>query len=138
MAVGDMMAQLIQLYEETGAGLEVSFPHCGVKGKHLGDWSPQYALNQILRPDLRRLQAEGMGMLSELDILDSEVVLRCFRTGGITHAGDRQLAFGFSNYLIDVHKRKGNMRGKQGKESARGTYDSQPLPRRLVVTSMMA
>jgi hypothetical protein len=76
MAVGDMMAQLIQLYEETGVGLEASFPHCGVKGKHLGDWSPQYARNQILRPDLRRLQAEGMGVLSELDI-DSEVVLRC-------------------------------------------------------------
>jgi hypothetical protein len=53
----------------------------------------------------------------------SEVVLRCFRTGGITHAGDRQLAFGFASYLIDVHKRKDNMRGKQGKESTRETRD---------------
>jgi hypothetical protein len=45
-----------------------------VKGKHFGAWSPWYALNQILRPDLKRLQTEGMGVLSELDI-DSEVVL---------------------------------------------------------------
>jgi hypothetical protein len=30
------------------------------------------------------------------------------------------------------------MRGEQGKESARQTYDSQPTGRRLVVTSMMA
>jgi hypothetical protein len=55
-----------------------------------------------------------MGALNELDI-DSEVVLRCFRTGGIAHAEDRQLVFGFASYLIDVHKRKDNMRGKQGK-----------------------
>jgi hypothetical protein len=36
MAVGDMMLQLIQMYEETGVGLEVSSPHCGVKGEHFG------------------------------------------------------------------------------------------------------
>jgi hypothetical protein len=59
MAVGDIMLQLIQMYEETGAELEVSFPHCGVKGQHFGAWSPWYALNQILRPDLKRLQAGG-------------------------------------------------------------------------------
>jgi hypothetical protein len=39
--------------------------------------------------------------------------------------------FQFSSYLIDVHKRKNNMKGKQGKESTRQTYDSQPLARRL-------
>ena len=137
MAVGEMMLQLLQSYEDTGIGLQVSFPYCGVKGKHFGPWSPRYALNDILRPDLQRMKDGVMGVLSELDI-DSEVVLRCFRTGGITHAGDRQLVFGFASYLIDVHKRKDNMRGKQGKESTRETYDSQPLLRRLEVTSRMA
>jgi hypothetical protein len=78
-----------------------------------------------------------MELLNELAI-DTEVVLRCFRTGGITHAGDRQVLFRFPSYLIDVHKRKDNPRGKQGKESTRGTYDSRPTARRLVVTSMMA
>jgi hypothetical protein len=58
-----------------------------------------------------------MELLNELAI-DTEVVLRCFRTGGLTltHAGDRQVGvFGFPSYLIDVHKRKDNLRGKQGK-----------------------
>jgi hypothetical protein len=92
----------------------------------------------VLRPDLQRLKDDGMGLLSELAI-DTEVVLRCFRTGGITHAGDRQVEFKFDSYLIDVHKRKGNMRGRQqGKESTRETYDAQPTARRLVVTSRMA
>ena len=53
-------------------------------------------------------------------------------------AGDRQVTFQFSNYLIDVHKRKDNMRSKQGKESTRQTHDSQPMARRLLVTSKMA
>jgi hypothetical protein len=96
-----------------------------LKGKHFGPWSPWYALNHILRLDLQRMKDGGMGVLSELDI-DSEVVLRCFRTGGTTHAGDRQLVYGFASYLIDVHKRKNNLRGKQGKESTRETHDSQP------------
>jgi hypothetical protein len=135
--VGEMMLQLFQLYEDTGVGLEVSFPHCGVPGKHLGPWSPWYALHEVLRPDLHRLQDGGMELLSELAI-DTEVVLRCFRTGGLTHAGDRQVSFGFPSYLIDVHKRKDNLRGKQGKESTRETYDSQPTARRLIVTSRMA
>jgi hypothetical protein len=46
--------------------------------------------------------------------------------------------FGFASYLIDVHKRKDNLRGKQGKESTRETYDSQPLLCRLEVTSRTA
>jgi hypothetical protein len=57
----------------------------------------------ILRPDLQRLKDEGMPLLSELNA-ESDVILRCFRTGGVTHAGDRQVLFRFSNYLIDVHK----------------------------------
>jgi hypothetical protein len=61
------------------------------------------------------------------------IILRCFRTGGVTHAGDRQVICRFPSYLIDVHKRKYNMRGKQGKVSTRQTYDSQPTARRLVV-----
>ena len=79
LAVGDMVLQLIQMHEETGVGLEVGYPHCGVKvkGEHFGAWSPWDALNQILRPDLKRLQTEGMGVLSELDI-NTEVALRCF------------------------------------------------------------
>jgi hypothetical protein len=134
-----MMPQLFQLYEDTGVGLEVSFPHCGVPGKHLGPWSPWCALHEVLRPDLRRLQAGGMELciLNELAI-DTEVVLRCFRTDGLTHAGDRQVVFGFPSYLIDVHKRKDNLMGKQGKESTSETYDSQPTARRLIVTSRMA
>jgi hypothetical protein len=137
--VGEMMPQLFQLYEDTGVGLEVSFPHCGVPGKHLGPWSPWCALHEVLRPDLRRLQAGGMELciLNELAI-DTEVVLRCFRTDGLTHAGDRQVVFGFPSYLIDVHKRKDNLMGKQGKESTSETYDSQPTARRLIVTSRMA
>lgn len=135
--VGEMLLQLFQIYEDTGVGLEVRFPHCGVQGKHFGPWTPWFALNMVLRPDLQRLKGDGMGLLSELAI-DTEVVLRCFRTGGITHAGDRQVEFKFDSYLIDVHKRKGNMRGRQGKESTRETYDAQPTARRLVVTSRMA
>jgi hypothetical protein len=137
MKPGPMMMNLIQAYERTGVGLDVSFPHCGIRGKHFGRWSPWYALHMILRPDLQRLKDEGMPLLSELNV-ESDVILRCFRTGGVTHAGDRQAMFQFSSYLIDVHKRKDNMRGKQGKESTRQTYDSQPMARRLVVTSKMA
>jgi hypothetical protein len=48
------------------------------------------------------------------------------------------VTFQFSNYLIDVHKRKDNMRSKQGRESTRQTHDSQPMARRLLVTSKMA
>jgi hypothetical protein len=91
----------------------------------------------VLRPDLQRLKDEGMSLLSELNI-KSDVILRCFWTGGVIHAGDRQVIFRFPSYLIDVHKRKDNMKEKQGKESTRQTYDSQPTERRLVVTSMMA
>jgi hypothetical protein len=111
---------LIQAYEKTDVGLDVSFPHCGIRGKHFGRWPPWYALHMILRPDLQRLKDEGMPLLSELNV-ESDVILRCFRTGGVTHAGDRQVIFQFSNYLFDVHKRKDNMRGKQGKESTRQT-----------------
>jgi hypothetical protein len=128
MKPGPMMMNLIQAYEKAGVGLDVSFPHCGVQGKHFGRWSPWYALHMVLRPDLQRLKDEGMPLLSELNT-ESDVVLRCFRTGGVTHAGDRQVVFRFPSYLIDVHKRKDNMRGnKQGKEkeSTRQTYDSQP------------
>ena len=32
----------------------------------------------------------------------------------LVHAGDRQLVFGFASYLIDVHKRKDNLRGEAG------------------------
>jgi hypothetical protein len=137
MKPGPMMMNLIQAYEKTG-GLDVSFPHCGVQGKHFGPWSPWYALHMVLRPDLQRLKDEGMPLLSELNTESGDVILRCFRTGGVTHAGDRQVIFRFPSYLIDVHKRKDNMRGKQGKEPTRHTYDSQPTARRLVVTSMMA
>jgi hypothetical protein len=129
MKPGPMMMNLIQAYEKTGVGLDVSFPHCGVQGKHFGRWPPWYAL--------QRLKDECMPLLSELNI-ESDVILRCFRTGGVTHAGDRQVFFRFPSYLIDVHKRKDNMRGTQGKESTRQNYDSQPTARRLVVTSMMA
>ena len=132
-----MMMNLIDVYVRTGVGLDVSFPHCGVPGKHFGSWTPWYTLHEVLRPDLQRLKDHGMPLLSELNI-ESDVILRCFRTGGVTHAGDCQVAFQFPDYLIDVHKRKDNMRGKQGKESTRQTYDSQPLARRLVITSMMA
>ena len=48
------------------------------------------------------------------------------------------MLFQFPDYLIDVHKRKDNMRGRQGKESTRQTYDNQPMARRLVITNMMA
>ena len=96
--VGEIMLQLFQIYEDTGVGLEVSFPRCGVPGKHLGPWSPWYTLHEVLRPDLRRLQDGGMELLNELAI-GTEVVLRCFRTGGITHAGDRQAIFGFPSYI---------------------------------------
>ena len=113
------------------------FDSAGVQGKHFGRWSPWYALHMVLRPDLQRLKDEGMALLSELNT-ESDVVLRCFRTGGVTHAGDRQVVFRFPSYLIDVHKRKDNMRGTQGKESTRQNYDSQPTARRIVVTSMMA
>jgi hypothetical protein len=91
----------------------------------------------VLRPDLQRLKDQGMPLLSELST-GSDVILRCFRTAGVTHAGDRQVICRFPSYLMDVHKRKDNLRGKQGKESTRQTYDSQPTARRLVVTSMMA
>jgi hypothetical protein len=87
-----------------------------VRGKHFGRWSPWYALHMVLRPDLQRLKDEGMPLLSELNA-ESDVILRCFRTGEVTHAGDRKVMFRFSNYLIDVHKRKDNMRGKQGKDT---------------------
>ena len=137
MRPGPMMMNLIDVYVRTGVGLDVSFPHCGVPGKHFGSWTPWYTLHEVLRPDLQRLKDHGMPVLSELNI-ETDVILRCFRTGGVTHAGDCQVAFQFPDYLIDVHKRKDNMRGKQGKESTRQTYDSQPLARRLVITSMMA
>ena len=94
--------------------------------------SPWFALHEVLRPDLHRLKDEGMELLSELAI-DTEVVLRCFRTGGITHTGgDHQVVFKSPPYLIDVHKRKDDLRGKQGKEPTRETYDSQPTARRLI------
>jgi hypothetical protein len=54
----------------------------------------------VLRPDLQRLKDDGMGLLSELAI-DTEVVLRCFRTGGITHAGDRQVELAGASRVID-------------------------------------
>jgi hypothetical protein len=111
--------------------------HGTTKGQHFGSWTPWYTLHEVLRPDLQRLKDHGMPLLSELNI-ESDVILRCFRAGGVTHAGDRQVLFQFPDYLIDVHKRKDNMRGKQGKESTRQTYDSQPMARRLVITSMMA
>jgi hypothetical protein len=38
---------LIQAYERTGVGLDVSFPHCGVPGKHFGPWSPWYTLHMV-------------------------------------------------------------------------------------------
>jgi hypothetical protein len=95
------------------------------------------ALHEVLRPDLHRLQDGGLELLNELAI-ETEVVLRCLRTGRLMHAGDRQVSFGFSSYLIDAHKRKDSLRGKHGRESTRETYDSQPTARRLIVTSRMA
>jgi hypothetical protein len=115
------MLQLFQIYEDTGVGLEVSFPYYIL-------WNARQALGPLdamvcsahgvatgsAPTEGRRHGATKHELLSELAI-DTEVVLRCFRTGGITHAGDRQVEFKFGSYLIDVHKRKGNMRGRQGK-----------------------
>jgi hypothetical protein len=50
--VGEMLLQLFQIYEGTGVGLEVSFPYSGIPGKHLGPWTPWFALHMVLRPDL--------------------------------------------------------------------------------------
>ena len=87
------------------------------------------ALHEVLRPDLHRLQDGGLELLNELAI-ETEVVLRCFRTGRLTHAGeDRQVSFG---------ERKGSLRGKHGRETTRENYDNQPTARRLIVTSRMA
>jgi hypothetical protein len=38
--VGEMMLQLFQLYEDTGVGLEVSFPHCGAVVCLGSTWGP--------------------------------------------------------------------------------------------------
>jgi hypothetical protein len=59
-----MVLQLFQIYEDTGVGLEVSFPYCGMQGKHLGPWTPWFALHMVLRPDLHRLKDDGMELLS--------------------------------------------------------------------------
>jgi hypothetical protein len=96
------------------------------------------APHEVLRPDLHRPQDGGLELLNELAI-ETEVVLRCFRTGRLTHAGeDRQVSFGFPSYLLDAHERKGSLRGKHGRETTCETYDNQPTARRLIVTSRMA
>jgi hypothetical protein len=133
-----MLLQLIQSYEGTGIGLKVSFPYCGVKGKHFGPWSPWYALNHILRPDLQRMKDGRHGRSERAGHRLGGGAAVLSHWGNHPRCGDRQLVYGFASYLIDVHKRKDNLRGKQGKESTRETYDSQPLLRRLVVTSRMA
>jgi hypothetical protein len=60
-----MVMNLIEAYEHTGVGLDVSFPHCGVSGKHFGSWTPWYTLHEVLRPDLQRLKDQGMPLLSD-------------------------------------------------------------------------
>jgi hypothetical protein len=127
LRVGEHVTELLQMYKDDGEEEGALLTH----GRAKRAWSKAFALHRVLRPALRKLQADGRGIEPEAKL--KEYTSNTFRRGGNSHALDR----GVTRHQCTSHGRWESKWEGRGGLSMVDLYDATGTDRKLVVTSKM-